>query len=119
MSKQLAILDWDEEEKELLIRCSCTGHSLSLITFLDGEEEFIYASFLNHKHDSKPGLWFRMKTAWRVIFKGRHEIDEVLIHYEEAKVVADAINTLVDRLKAQRKFVQGYPGPEEPQNAVE
>src|SRR3990167_9496545 len=70
-----------EESHELLLRCACGfPHFLSLIVdHGGGQPADAYLSVIDTVRAEHESPWGRLRTAWRVLWRGRHDWSEVLL----------------------------------------
>lgn len=85
-------------ENELLFRCNCGGRhflSFSYMAEEDGWREF-WVNFIGEDYS----LWYRIKTAWQYIIKGKRLcVDEIGLTADDCRRIAMLMGEYIDEVE--------------------
>lgn len=94
----------EEIETTEEFHCECGAHIMQVTDYISlYDEDSRYSRSLwiaMFDHGGRPSLWWRIKTAWRLVFHGTMHRDHVTLDDEERKRLVEFINTDInERIK--------------------
>lgn len=77
--------------KSTIVRCACHTHSIEFqkITSIDGIDDYFLIIYREQF-----SLWYRVKNAFNLVFKGDKLRDEIILQKEEIKDIVKQLKDL-------------------------
>jgi hypothetical protein len=82
---------------ERFIPCACATEGLFVSYWPDDQQ--LYVSKFVRAPQGRPGLWFRLKTAWNVLRNGESYKDEIIMEPEQIRELKAFVDDVVMKIE--------------------